>query len=86
MYTKISKARDVNLTDAIGQAAAHTAINLKVKAVIAPTESGYTAKMIAKFRPGVPIIAVTSSETLLRKLNISMGSISDCREKSPLNR
>ena len=71
--TKISKAREVNLTDAIGQAVAHTAINLKVKAVIAPTESGYTAKMIAKFRPGVPIIAVTSSDTPSRKLTLVWG-------------
>ncbi|MEK4486721.1 pyruvate kinase [Psychrobacillus sp. FSL H8-0484] len=71
--TKLSKAREVNLTDAIGQAAAHTAINLKVKAVIAPTESGYTAKMIAKFRPGVPIIAVTSSITPSRKLTLVWG-------------
>ncbi|WP_144511035.1 pyruvate kinase [Bacillus sp. FJAT-22090] len=71
--TKLSKAREVNLTDAIGQAVAHTAINLKVKAVIAPTESGHTAKMISKFRPGVPIIAVTSSPTPSRKLTLVWG-------------
>src|SRR5690606_12174353 len=39
-----------NMTDSIGQAAAYTAVNLNVKAVIAPTESGQTAKMIAKYR------------------------------------
>lgn len=71
--SKLSKAREVNLTDAIGQAVAHTAINLKVKAVIAPTESGHTAKMIAKFRPGVPIIAVTSSNLPSRKLSLVWG-------------
>lgn len=71
--TKLSKAREVNLTDAIGQAVAHTAINLKVKAVIAPTESGHTAKMISKFRPGVPIIAVTSSSLPSRKLTLVWG-------------
>lgn len=71
--TKLSKAREVNLTDAIGQAVAHTAINLKVKAVIAPTESGHTAKMISKFRPGVPIIAVTSTSTPSRKLTLVWG-------------
>ncbi len=70
---KLSKGREVNLTDAIGQAVAHTAINLKVKAVIAPTESGYTAKMISKFRPGVPIIAVTSSSKPSRKLTLVWG-------------
>ncbi|MBD7943566.1 pyruvate kinase [Psychrobacillus sp. FSL K6-2684] len=71
--TKLSKARDVNLTDAIGQAVAHTAINLKVKAVIAPTESGHTAKMISKFRPGVPIIAVTSTVKPSRMLTLVWG-------------
>lgn len=71
--TKLSKAREVNLTDAIGQAVAHTAINLKVKAVIAPTESGHTAKMISKFRPGVPIIAVTSTSKPSRKLTLVWG-------------
>jgi pyruvate kinase len=73
IVTKLSKAREVNLTDAIGQAVAHTAINLKVKAVIAPTESGHTAKMISKFRPGVPIIAVTSSSAPSRKLTLVWG-------------
>ena len=51
-----------NMTEAIGQAAAYTALNLKVKAVLAPTQSGHTAKMIAKYRPGCPVIALTSSE------------------------
>ncbi|MEI4769291.1 pyruvate kinase [Psychrobacillus sp. FJAT-51614] len=73
IVTKLSKGREVNLTDAIGQAVAHTAINLKVKAVIAPTESGHTAKMISKFRPGVPIIAVTSSSLPSRKLTLVWG-------------
>lgn len=62
-----------NMTEAIGQAAAYTAINLKVKAVLAPTESGNTAKMIAKYRPGCPVIAVTSSETCARKLTLVWG-------------
>ncbi|MCZ2257990.1 pyruvate kinase [Sporosarcina sp. G11-34] len=62
-----------NMTDAIGQAAAYTAINLKVKAILAPTQSGQTAKMIAKYRPGCPIIALTSSETCSRKLTLVWG-------------
>jgi pyruvate kinase len=62
-----------NMTEAIGQAAAYTAINLKVKAILAPTESGHTAKMIAKYRPGCPVIAVTSSEACSRKLSLVWG-------------
>lgn len=62
-----------NMTDAIGQAAAYTAINLKVKAILAPTESGQTARMIAKYRPGCPIIAVTSRESRSRALTLVWG-------------
>ena len=56
----VKKAR--HMTEAISQAVAYTSINLGVKAVLAPTASGNTAKMIAKYRPGVPIIAITGSK------------------------
>lgn len=62
-----------NMTEAIGQSAAYTALNLKVKAVLAPTRSGQTAKMIAKYRPGCPIIALTASEKFSRKLSLVWG-------------
>jgi pyruvate kinase len=62
-----------NLTEAIGQSAAYTALNLNVKAVLAPTRSGHTAKMIAKYRPGCPVIALTSSERSSRKLSLVWG-------------
>lgn len=67
------KEKESNMTEAIGQAVAYTALNLKVKAIIAPTESGHTAKMISKYRPGAPIIAVTSSEIPSRKLTLVWG-------------
>ncbi len=67
------REKEGNMTEAIGQAAAYTAINLKVKAVLAPTASGNTAKMIAKYRPGCPIIAVTSTESRSRKLTLVWG-------------
>jgi len=68
-----SKSNKVSMTDAIGQAVAHTSNNLKAKAIIAPTESGHTAKMISKYRQGAPIIAVTSTERPSRKLTLVWG-------------
>ncbi len=62
-----------NMTEAIGQSAAYTALNLKVKAVLAPTRSGQTARMIAKYRPGCPIIALTASEKNSKKLSLVWG-------------
>ncbi|MBD8037489.1 pyruvate kinase [Solibacillus sp. A46] len=68
-----SREKEANMTEAISQAVAYTSINLGVKAVLAPTESGNTAKMIAKYRPGVSIIAVTSQPSTAQKLTLVWG-------------
>lgn len=61
------------MTDAISQSVTQTAMHLRTSAIITPTESGYTARMIAKYRPHVPIIAVTFSECTNRQLALVWG-------------
>jgi pyruvate kinase len=73
ILSKRSKDHDHNITDAIGQSVAHTALNLDVNAIITPTESGHTARMISKYRPKVPIVAVTSNDYVLRRLALVWG-------------
>jgi pyruvate kinase len=68
-----SKDTEHNLTDAIGQSVAHTALNLDVKSIITPTESGHTARMISKYRPKAAIVAVTSIEHVVRRLSLVWG-------------
>ncbi|MBL5798566.1 pyruvate kinase [Bacillus sporothermodurans] len=68
-----SKNSDHKMTDAICQSVAHTAINLDVNAIITPTESGHTARMISKYRPKAPIIAVTSNESVCLSLALVWG-------------
>ncbi|MCM3572171.1 MULTISPECIES: pyruvate kinase [Mesobacillus] len=68
-----SKDTEHNITDAIGQSVAHTALNLEVNAIITPTESGHTARMISKYRPKAPIIAATSNDHVLRRLALVWG-------------
>lgn len=70
-----SKEQGISMTDSIAQSVAYTSINLKVSAILAPTESGYTAKTIAKYRPGVSVVAVTSSNITARKLALVWGVI-----------
>jgi pyruvate kinase len=67
------KNTEHNITDAIGQSVAHTALNLEVNAIITPTESGHTARMISKYRPKAPIVAVTSNDHVLRRLALVWG-------------
>lgn len=70
---KLTKSVSMSITEAISQSVNHTALNLGVSAIITPTESGHTARMISKYRPKVPIIAVTFSETVNRQLSLVWG-------------
>lgn len=73
LLSKRSKQSGTTITDAIGQSVAHTALNLDVAAIVTPTVSGHTARMISKYRPKAPIIAVTSNEAVSRKLALVWG-------------
>ncbi|MGD6774187.1 pyruvate kinase [Sutcliffiella horikoshii] len=73
ILTKQSKQSPLTVTDSIGQSVAYTAISLDVSAIVTPTESGHTARMISKYRPKAPIVAVTSCEAVSRKLALVWG-------------
>lgn len=62
-----------SIADAICQSVAHTALSLDVVAIVAPTESGHTAKMISKYRPKSPIIAVSADDRVCRRLALVWG-------------
>ncbi len=68
-----SKATDMTITDAISQSVNHSAMNLNVDAILTPTVSGFTARMISKYRPEAPIIAVTFQEQVSRRLALVWG-------------
>ncbi|AEG15229.1 pyruvate kinase [Desulfofundulus kuznetsovii DSM 6115] len=61
------------VTDAISHATCTTAQDLGAAAIITSTETGYTAKMVSKYRPRAPIIAVTPVARVLRKLALVWG-------------
>lgn len=60
-------------TDAISYATCTIAHNLEAAAIITATESGSTARMVSKYRPKAPIIAVTPRMQTLRKLLLMWG-------------
>jgi len=61
------------ITDAIGHASYSIADDLGATAIITPTTSGSTAKMVSKYRPRAPIIAATPSPRIQRKLCLIWG-------------
>lgn len=68
-----TKLVETSLVNAIGVSVAHTALNLNVKAIVAATESGSTARTISKYRPHSDIIAVTPSKKTARQCAIVWG-------------
>jgi len=61
------------VTDAISHATVQAASQLEAAAIITSTQSGWTARMVAKYRPKAPIIAVTTKEVTARRLNLLWG-------------
>lgn len=61
------------VTGAISYATCATAVELDASAIITPTSSGYTARMVSRFRPKSPIIATTKDERVMRQLSLSWG-------------
>ena len=58
---------------AIGYSSVLAAANLKAKAIITPTVSGATARVMSNLKPIQPIIGVTPSERALRRMSIYWG-------------
>ncbi len=62
---------------AISRAACWLARDLKAAAIIASTSSGNTARLVGRFRPACPIVALTDSLQTQRQLCLSWGIIAD---------
>ncbi|GIO42540.1 pyruvate kinase [Paenibacillus apis] len=73
IFIKQSNAQQTTVTEAISQSVANSALELNAKAIISSTETGYTARMVSKYRPKAPIIAVTTEESTMRRLALNWG-------------
>ena len=62
-----------DVTETIGSAVANAARDLNIKTIVASTKSGYTARMISKYRPSADVLALTYDERVQRSLNINWG-------------
>jgi pyruvate kinase len=70
---KKRKAHIPNVPNAISLATCNTAMELNAAAIITATQSGHSAKIVSKYRPECPIIAVTPYENVAKKLAVIWG-------------
>jgi pyruvate kinase len=71
----------VRVTEVVCQAAVHASLELAAAAIVTPTESGFTPRMVAKYRPKSPILAISCDDTVLAGLALVWGV---CPVKSEL--
>jgi pyruvate kinase len=73
MLTEKRTALESQVDDAISYDACHTAHQLGAVVIVAFTKSGSTARRVSKYRPKVPILAITPSEEVRHRLALVWG-------------
>lgn len=64
-----------DVTSSVAAAAVQTAYKAKAKAIFVFTRSGVTARLISRFRPEMPIIALTPNEKAYHQLSMEWGVV-----------
>ncbi len=72
-FHDISNYTEPGITDAICHATCSTAFDLDVKGIITVTKTGFSARMIARYRSGYDIFGCAMEERVCRQLNLSWG-------------
>ena len=64
----------LNIPDMVAAAAVYSAHELGAACLVAFSQSGSTARMIARYRPSVPILVFTNSDRVARRLALVWGT------------
>ncbi|OAO89069.1 hypothetical protein AXX17_ATUG04870 [Arabidopsis thaliana] len=74
-FKKRSQVQPATTTEIISQAVVSSSLELGAKAILTPTESGFTARMVSKYRPKAPVIAIAYDDNVLMRLCLLWGVI-----------
>ncbi|MEF8893707.1 pyruvate kinase, partial [Halodesulfurarchaeum sp.] len=70
---RVPEAPGDSRTEALARSARYLARDVDASAVVVASESGYTARRVAKFRPSVPVVATTPRDSVRRQLGLVWG-------------
>merc|ERR1712232_763482 len=71
----LGKDNTMPAVESICSSAVKATIDSGCNLIVALTETGHTAKAIAKYRPRAPVLAVSASETTVRQLQLVRGVV-----------
>lgn len=62
-----------DIVDSVSSSVVHNAEDVKAKIIITLSEAGFTPRMIARYKPAQPVIALTPYDYVARQLNLVYG-------------
>jgi len=75
LFMSMTAISSIPSTEAVCAAAVKAAIDAKAALILALTETGSTALLLAKYRPEAPILAISASDTTIRQLLYARGVV-----------
>jgi len=64
---------EMHISEAIAEAICHAAEELSMRLIVVFTETGFSARLVSKYRPRVPIVAFTPNPETRRRLSLLWG-------------
>ncbi|MEM9293611.1 MAG: pyruvate kinase [Acidobacteriota bacterium] len=68
-----SQTGPIDIPDAVSSAAAHVASLLQIHRIVAVTQGGFTARLLARYRPAVPVLVFTPDLAVARRVQLLWG-------------
>ena len=72
-FRPLEESTNLSIARAVAHAAREAAQNLDLAAILAITASGYTARIVSRYRPRAPIVAITPDTRVQRQLQSYWG-------------
>lgn len=68
-----NQSSQTSIAEAIASSAVKAAFDLRAAVIICLTETGSTARLVAKYRPGCPVLTITANEQVARQTMTTRG-------------
>ena len=72
VFTRVQE-KEHDIAETVAQVAVAACYRLGLKAIVCPTTSGRTARLISAHRPRVPVLAVSTRLETVRRMNLLFG-------------
>jgi len=72
---RLDPGADLSIDEAVARSAVRTAEAINADAIVILTKSGSTTRLVAKYRPSQPILAMTDNESTYRRMAMIWGAV-----------